>query len=131
MRLLLDTQILLWLAGGMLPPSAAEYVLDESNKLLFSPASIWEIVIKRGLNRVDFDVDPHLLLNGLLDNGYEQLCITAQHTLLTGTMPMFHKDPFDRILLAQSIAEGVPLLTTDSMMIKYPAPVIFIKKHPG
>ena len=126
MKLLLDTHILLWAAADTLPRTAAEYIRDESNVLLFSPASIWEVVIKRGLSRDDFDVDPHLLNKGLLDNGYEQLQITAQHTLMTGTMPMIHKDPFDRILLAQAITEGVSLLTADRIMAEYPAPVIFI-----
>ena len=128
MKLLLDTQILIWLAADMLPPSASEYILEESNTLYFSPASLWEIVIKRGLGRMDFDVDPHLLHSGLLENGYEPLWITAQHALLTGTLPMFHQDPFDRILLAQSVAEGFPLLTADKSMSQYPAPVILVKK---
>jgi len=126
MKLLLDTHILLWAAAGTLPPSAAEYVIDESNSLYFSPASIWEIVIKRGLNRADFEADPHLLLSGLLENGYEQIPITAQHSLLTGTLPMLHKDPFDRIILAQSISEGISLLTADEIMAKYTAPVILV-----
>ena len=128
MRLLLDTHILLWLAVDILPPAAAEYVLDTSNRLLFSPASIWEVAIRRGLSSSDFDVDPNLLHSGLLDNGYEELAITARHALLTGTMPMIHKDPFDRILLAQSIAESIPLLTADSALTQYQAPVIFVRK---
>jgi len=128
MKLLLDTNVLLWLAADLLPPAASKYVLEEDNVLLFSPASIWEIVIKRGLNRPDFEVDPLLLYSGLLENGYEQLYITARHTLLIGTMPMIHKDPFDRILLAQAISEGIPLLTSDKIMAEYPAPVILVEK---
>jgi PIN domain nuclease of toxin-antitoxin system len=64
----------------------------------------------------------------LLENGYIQLPIDARHTLLTGALPMIHKDPFDRILVAQSISEGISLLTTDEVLTKYPAPVILIKK---
>ena len=128
MKLLLDTNILLWLAADILPQSAEEHVLDESNDLYFSPASIWEIVIKHGMNRPDFEVDPALLYNGLIDNGYEQLFITSRHVLLTGTTPPIHKDPFDRLLLAQSAAEGFSLLTSDSIMAKYPAPVILVEK---
>ena len=127
MRLLFDTHILLWLAADMLPDSAAEYIFPPSNSLLFSSASIWEVVIKYGLHSADFDVDPHMLYRGLLENGYEQLDITVKHTLLTGTMPMIHKDPFDRILLAQAISENIPLLTADSILAKYSAPVILIK----
>jgi len=128
MKLLLDTNILLWAAADMLPHAAEEYVLDESNELYYSAASIWEIVIKRGLNRPDFEADPHLLHSSLTENGYNHLPISAEHTLLTGTLPMIHKDPFDRILAAQSIAEGISLLTTDEIIAEYPAPVILIKK---
>jgi PIN domain nuclease of toxin-antitoxin system len=128
MKILLDTHILLWIAADMLPKSAEIYVLDESNDLYFSPASIWEVVIKRSLKRTDFEVDPFLLYSGLVENGYKQLHITAQHTLLSGTIPMHHKDPFDRILLAQSIAENIPILTADRIMAKYAAPIVFVKK---
>ena len=128
MKLLLDTHVLLWVAEGTLPKSAEKYILDESNTLLFSSASIWEIVIKRALNRSGFNADPRLLLNGLLENGYEQLYITARHTLQLDTLPIIHKDPFDRILIAQSIDESIPLLTFDSLLAQYPAQVIFIQK---
>ena len=128
MKLLLDTNILLLAAADMLPPAAEEYVLNEQNELFYSSASIWEIVIKRGLNRPDFNADPHLLNTALIENGYIHLPISAEHTLYTGTLPMIHKDPYDRILVAQSIAEGISLLTTDEIIADYPAPVIFIKK---
>ena len=107
--------------------SAAGYILDESNDLFFSPASIWEVVTKQGLGRDDFKADPNLLYRGLINNGYKELCITSNSALLIGTMPPIHKDPFDRMLLAQAIAEGIPLLTADGVMEKYPAPVILIK----
>ncbi|MCL2421523.1 MAG: type II toxin-antitoxin system VapC family toxin [Defluviitaleaceae bacterium] len=128
MRLLLDTHILIWLALDMLPQSASSYILDESNELYFSPASIWEIVIKRSLNRPNFNIDPDLLHTGLIDNGYIPIPITSQHTLTTRTLPSIHKDPFDRILLAQSITEDMPLLTFDNMLANYPAPLILLKK---
>ena len=127
MKLLLDTNILLLAASDELPQLAEEYVLDESNELYYSAVSIWEIVIKRSLNRSDFDADPHLMHTALLENGYTQLPIEARHTLLTGALPMIHKDPFDRILVAQSISEGISLLTTDEILAKYPAPVILVK----
>ena len=127
MKLLLDTSILLWAAKDSLPKAAAEYILDEDNELFYSSASIWEVVIKHGLKRSDFTVDPHLLHTALQENGYLQIPILSEHTLLTGTLPMIHKDPFDRILVAQSITEGLSLLTSDEMIAKYPAPVIFIK----
>ncbi|MCL2221507.1 MAG: type II toxin-antitoxin system VapC family toxin [Oscillospiraceae bacterium] len=127
MKLLLDTNILLKAAADTLTKSAQDYILEESNELYYSSASIWEVVIKRGLNRPDFEADPHLLHKALLSNGYITIPITAAHTLLTGTLPMIHKDPFDRILIAQSISEGISLLTTDERIAEYPAPVILVK----
>ena len=128
MKILLDTHILLWAAANTLPTSAAKYILDESNDLFFSTASIWEVVIKHGLKRDDFSVDPHLFYSALVDNGYEEFYISSEHTLLTGTLPAIHKDPFDRIMIAQSISEGVSLLTFDDVLAGYPAPVILVKK---
>ena len=128
MRILIDTQLLLWIAEGNPPVSAEEYILDVSNELLFSSASIWEVVIKSGLGRDDFSVDSKLLYFGLLDNGYNELHITSAHALLTSHLPNIHKDPFDRILIAQSISEGIPILTTDNIFPKYPANVILLRK---
>jgi PIN domain nuclease of toxin-antitoxin system len=126
-KLLLDTHLLLLAAGDMLPKDAARYFLDEENILLFSPASIWEAVIKNTLNRPDFKADPFALYQGLLDNGYEELCITGNHTLLAGTLPPIHKDPFDRILIAQAKSEGAVLLTADATVARYPLQVICVK----
>ena len=127
MKLLIDTHILLWSASGELPPDAARYILNMENTLFFSPASIWEVVIKRGLGREDFVVDPASLYSGLLGAGYHELPITARHTLLMSNLPPLHKDPFDRILLAQSAFEGIPLLTSDSVLSQYPGSLIFVK----
>jgi len=127
MRLLIDTHILLWAAADELPPEAARYIQNMDNTLLFSPASIWEVVIKRGLGRDDFFVDPASLYSGLLTAGYEELPITCRHTLLISGLPSLHKDPFDRILLAQAASEGIPLLTSDSIMTQYPGSLIYIK----
>jgi len=126
MKLLIDTHILLWSAANKLPANAAKYIHDETNQLYFSPASIWEIVIKTGLNRADFRVDPYALYNGLLDNGYDELTITSRHTLTVSTLPDIHKDPFDRIMIAQAISEGIPLLTSDAALSNYPAPIILV-----
>ena len=125
MKLLLDTHILLWAAGepGRLP-AAARYVLeDPENELIFSSASLWEIAIKRGLNREDFQVDPRLLRRGLLDNGYVELPITAQHAVAVIDLPLIHKDPFDRLLIAQATISGIELLTVDDLVSRYPGPI--------
>ena len=124
MRLLLDTNILIWAAEGRLPKEAARYIGDMSNTLLFSTASIWEIVIKNGLGRDDFHVDPTSLYSGLLKAGYEELAVTGRHALLVSSLPLLHKDPFDRILLAQSAYECIPLLTSDEAIKQYPGHII-------
>jgi PIN domain nuclease of toxin-antitoxin system len=126
MNLLLDTHMLLWTAAGTLPKKAARMVVNENNTLYFSPASIWEIGIKKGLGRNDFKVDPEILRRGLLDNNYQDLPITSLHVLAINDLPRIHKDPFDRILLAQAKAEGISLLTSDKALQRYPGPVIFI-----
>ncbi|MDO9583911.1 MAG: type II toxin-antitoxin system VapC family toxin [Desulfomicrobium sp.] len=130
MKLLLDTHMLLWAAAGTLPKKAESLVGDVSNTLYFSSASIWEIGIKKGLGRNDFRVDPEVLRRGLLDNQYNELCITSLHALAVNDLPMLHKDPFDRMLLAQAKSEGISLLTSDSIMHEYPAPVLFVPKMP-
>ena len=125
MKFLLDTQLLLWAAGQPEQlPAAARTVLDDvENELLFSAASLWEVAIKRGLGREDFRVDPRLLRRGLLDNGYSELPITSEHAVAVDGLPPIHKDPFDRILVAQSMVEGITLLTADPLVARYPGPV--------
>lgn len=125
MNLLLDTHVLLCAAAEpeKLSTEATTLISDEAARLYFSAASLWEVVIKNGLQRADFHVDPHLLRRGLLDNGYQELPITAQHTLGVVQLPDLHKDPFDRILVAQAIGEGFLLLTADRLVAGYPGPI--------
>ena len=125
MRLLLDTHLLLWAAGkpGRLSAKARGLVNDAGNELMFSAASLWEIVIKRGLGRDDFQVDPRLFRRGLLDNGYSELPVGSEHAVAIEGLPLLHKDPFDRILIAQATVEGIILLTVDPLMAQYAGPV--------
>lgn len=125
MDLLLDTHLLLWAAGNPERLSAGAEALIEArtNRLHFSTASIWEIVIKNCLQRPDFEVDPHLLRRGLVENGYVELPISAQHALAVSHLPPLHKDPFDRILVAQAESEGIALLTSDDQVAQYPGPI--------
>ena len=125
MKLLLDTHLLLWATEGIeyLPPDAQLLMSVPENELFFSVASLWEIVIKSGLGRKDFQVDPHLLRRGLLDNGYSELPILSEHAVAVGTLPAIHKDPFDRLLVAQAIVEGITLVTSDAYVAEYPGPV--------
>ena len=125
MKLLLDTHLLLWAAGQpeRLSKAARELIEADDSELIFSAASLWEIVIKRGLSREDFKVDARLLRRGLLDNGYSELPITSEHVVAIGSLPPLHKDPFDRVLIAQALVEGITLVTTDETVARYPAPV--------
>jgi PIN domain nuclease of toxin-antitoxin system len=124
-KLLLDTQILLWAAGQpkRLSAAARKLLNDPRNELLFSAASLWEIAIKNTLGREDFRVEPRLLRRGLLDNGYTELPVTSQHAVNIDGLPALHKDPFDRLLLAQALSEGITLLTGDAQLARYPGPV--------
>jgi PIN domain nuclease of toxin-antitoxin system len=124
-KLLLDTHLLLWAAGtpGRIPPSARKLINDDANELYFSAASLWEIAIKRSLGRDDFEVNPSLLRRGLIDNGYRDLPVTAEHAVAVDSLPPIHKDPFDRILVAQAMVEGFLLLTVDKIVAKYPGPI--------
>jgi len=124
-KLLLDTHILLWAASQpeRLSVAARRLIDAPINELLFSSACIWEVVIKRGRGRKDFEVDPRLLRRGLLDNGYAELTITSQHAIVVDTLPPLHRDPFDRILVAQAMVEGVTLITADPIVAKYPGSI--------
>ncbi len=125
MKLLLDTHLLLWSAGQpeRLSATARRLMKDVANELMFSAASFWEIAIKRALGRNDFQTDPRLLRRGLLDNGYSELLISSDHALAIDVLPPIHKDPFDRILVAQAMVEGITLLTVDPLIARYVGPV--------
>jgi PIN domain nuclease of toxin-antitoxin system len=125
MKLLLDTHLLLWAAGEpkRLSKQARTLIDNPDNEPLFSAASLWEVAIKRGLGREDFKVDARLLRRGLLDNGYSELPIISDHVVATESLPPIHKDPFDRVLVAQATVEGITLLTIDSLVAQYPGPI--------
>lgn len=125
MKYLVDTHLLLWAAGQpeRLSPAGRSIIEDPENELLFSAANVWEVVIKNGLGRADFRMDARVLRRGLLDNGYTEMAITSAHVIAVASLPPLHKDPFDRILIAQSTSEGVTLLTSDPLVAQYPGPV--------
>ncbi len=125
MKLLLDTHLLLWAAGApeRLSTDAHALISAQENELHFSAASLWEIAIKRGLGRDDFQVDTGLLRRGLLDNGYHEMAISGKHAVAIDHLPPIHKDPFDRFLVAQAWVEGMTLLTSDSLLAQYPGAV--------
>jgi len=127
MKLLLDTHVLLWAAGqpDKLSEPIRSLLTTPENTLFFSAASIWEIVIKRGLGREDFKVAPDRLIKMLISHGYTELPITAEHTLKVETLPLLHKDPFDRMLIAQALCENMTLVTLDANIRLYPVQTLW------
>lgn len=125
MTFLLDTHLLLWAAGrpDMLSDAARALIDDRDNELLFSAASLWEVAIKGGLGRSDFEVEPRALRRGLMDADYGELAVTSAHAVAVASLPPIHKDPFDRLLIAQAMTEGITLLTSDSLVAQYAGPV--------
>ncbi|MDE2804228.1 MAG: type II toxin-antitoxin system VapC family toxin [Gemmatimonadota bacterium] len=128
MTALLDTRLLLWAAGlpDRLPPELREFLNDPASEPAYSAASLWEIAIKSGVGRADFVVDPLLLRRGLLENGYSELPVTGAHAVAVDLLPAVHRDPFDRMLVAQAQVEGVTLWTMDELVGRYPGPIQLI-----
>ncbi len=125
MKLLLDTQVLLWAAGEprRLSAKLRKLLNDPKHELIFSAASIWEITIKASLGRADFIVEPRVLRRALLDNGYTELAISSEHAVGIDALPPIHRDPFDRMLVAQAMVEGVTLVTADRTLVEYPVAI--------
>ncbi len=125
MRVLLDTHLLVWAAGGSerLPRDVRNLIVDDETTPAFSTASIWEVAIKFSQRRPDFTVSPQTLRAGLLAVGYEELKIEGEHAAAVADLPWVHRDPFDRLLVAQAMVEGIDLLTVDATLAGYPAPI--------
>jgi PIN domain nuclease of toxin-antitoxin system len=124
-KLLLDTHLLLWASAGSphLSATAKKLIADSANELIFSVASIWEIAIKHARGLPSFHADPGLVRGSALQNGYTELDITGRHILAIPNLPSLHKDPFDRILIAQAMVEGITLLTADKTIARYSGPI--------
>ena len=124
MSLLLDTHVVLWwLADAPELPDEIKDRLDQEPDVRVSAATIWEITIKRSLGRQDFTADARVLRRALLDNGYAELPVTGEHAINIDSLPPKHKDPFDRMLVAQATVEGITLLTHDRELAAYPGPI--------
>jgi PIN domain nuclease of toxin-antitoxin system len=125
MRLLLDSHLLVWFAAmtAKLPSQARPLIEDIGNTLFFSSASIWELTVKHALGREDIPIHPRVLHRGLLDNSFQELPISSSHAFGVAALPPIHKDPFDRILIAQAISEDMTLLTSDETIARYNGPI--------
>lgn len=123
--LLVDTHLLLWASGEplRLSPKARRLLDNQNSQLWFSAASLWEVAIKHELGRADFRVEPRRLRRGLIDNGWHELAISSEHAVATLDLPPIHKDPFDRMLVAQARVEGLALVTSDEVVARYPGDV--------
>lgn len=121
MRLLVDTHLLLWATARSrrLPKEARLLLEDAANEVFFSAASLWEIVIKATLRRPDFDVDVARLRPALTEMGFAELAVSGAHAERLPALPPIHKDPFDRMLVAQSLTEPLLLLTNDGVLAGY------------
>jgi PIN domain nuclease of toxin-antitoxin system len=124
-RLLLDTHLLLWAMASSerLLPAARSLIDDPDNDVYFSAVSLWEVSIKSGLRRKDFTVDPELFRLALSDSGLIELPITAAHAVGVANLPDIHRDPFDRLLIAQCLHEPLILVTNDRVLAGYGAVV--------
>jgi PIN domain nuclease of toxin-antitoxin system len=121
MRLLLDTHVLLWalVAPKQLAKEARTAIENPDNDVMFSAASIWEIAIKSALKRSDFMVKPDEILAAAIDSGFSELPVRSVAAAHVAAMPKHHRDPFDRLLIAQAITEPAILCTTDPQLEVY------------
>jgi len=128
MRYLLDTHAFLWfvLDDKRISTKAKSIIKDSKNEIYFSAASAWEIAIKTKLDRLKIKGDlESFIIEQLSTNSFVPLSITISHSLYTERLPQFHKDPFDRIIIAQSKLEDLPLISTDKKIRKYPTTVVW------
>ena len=125
MRVLRDTHVLLWVASGFdrLRSAARELIEDRANRLVFSAVSFCEVAIKRSLDRPSFRTDPEFIRREFLEVGYGDLPVTSIHAAAVAALPAIHKDPFDRLLVAQASVEGITLLTADATILRSPGPI--------
>ncbi len=118
MRLLLDTQVFLWwLSDSRRLPAAARRTIGEADEVMVSTASLWEATVKIGLGKLHADVGE--LIGGIEASGFRELPIRAAHVAALAGLPLHHRDPFDRMLVAQAVTEPLRLLTADRMLRQY------------
>jgi PIN domain nuclease of toxin-antitoxin system len=123
---LLDTHLLVWSisASARLSTAAKAAIADPHVDIMFSAVNVWEVAIKNALGRPDFDVEPSHFRETLLEIGYEELPVTSIHALELPALPKLHRDPFDRMLIAQALAEDFELVTADRQIARYPGRIL-------
>lgn len=125
MTYLLDTHLVIWIpaADPRISRRARLILNDSANRFVFSTVCLWEIAIKRSIGKIDPRIDPRELRFQLRDAGYEELVVSGDHAVAVEGLPFVHKDPFDRLLIAQAMVEGFTLLTVDTTIARYPGPI--------
>lgn len=125
MKFLLDTHFVIWIPidDRRISRTARAVLLSAANEFVFSAASLWEIAIKRSQKRGDFAFDPREIRRQMIANGYDELSVEGSHAVSVDALPPIHKDPFDRLLIAQALVEGITLLTADPVIARYPGPI--------
>lgn len=129
MRVLADTHILIWMSLGQsqrFSRQAMDVLADERNQVSFSAVSILEIAIKQSLERHDFGIDATVIRQEFLDKGFPELAVNGIQAAYVASLPLLHKDPFDRLLVAQATVEGMTLVTADEQIARYPGPILKI-----
>ena len=128
MRLLLDTHILLWALAEphRLDATTLAALEDSENEVLFSAASIWEIAIKSALGRADFQIRPEQVLQAAQETGFVELPVRGRAAARVAGLPPHHRDPFDRLLIAQALAEPVRFYTADPLLPPYSELVVLV-----
>lgn len=128
MKLLLDTHIALWalVDSPRLPAKARELILSPTNSVMVSAASVWEIAIKHSLGRGDMPISGQEALDYFQQAGYELLSIMPEHAAAVENLPLYHQDPFDRLLVSQALLEPLRLLTHDTNVARYSDTVIVV-----
>ncbi|MDR3360717.1 MAG: type II toxin-antitoxin system VapC family toxin [Bifidobacteriaceae bacterium] len=125
MAYLIDTHVLLFALyePERLTPKARDLLEDPDREIWFSAVSIWEVAIKSALGRDDFTASPHRVIDEALALGFRELGVTSLHAAGVVALPPLHADPFDRLLVAQAVATGHTLLTSDAWVARYPGPI--------
>jgi len=128
MEILLDTHFILWtlLTPAKLSPQARTLINDPLNEVVFSTASLWEIAIKRAVGSPGFQADPRILRSTMLSSSYIKLPVLGEHAVAIAGLPPIHKDPFDRLLIAQASVEGILFWTADRVVARCPGPIRLI-----
>ena len=125
---LVDTHVLIWLAvdSPRLSDVVRDLLSDPDNHIFFSAISIFEIAVKERLSKRGFDVEANVIRRMMIENDFAELSVTGLHAAHVATLPLVHRDPFDRLLVAQAMMEGLTLMTADEQIARYPGPIFKI-----